>query len=89
MNEEYRHRRHVGGIEATAWAWEIDLPPTEKLALLYMADTHRDPFPIDRAKMSRFIGIPAHELNDALRALAAKGWIEWVDSNVAVICIVP
>lgn len=61
-------------IDATGWAWGQDLPPTEKLVLLYLSD-RGDTIKYDPAQAARFVGTPVHQLGKVMAALDRRGLI--------------
>ena len=74
----------IGSTEALWWAWGKQLPPKQKLMLLYLADGYREPKSLDYISAGTFASIATHEVRRTVRALRAAGLVE-IDGDIVQI----
>lgn len=66
----------MASAQGVAWAWDKDLPPREKLALLYLGNEHFEARALDAAALARFVGVAIHEVPNILLALEVRCLID-------------
>lgn len=62
-------------MSAISFAWDIDLQPKQKLAMLYMADAHWIAAELDKGKLARFVGIAVWEVDTLVQELFNLGYL--------------
>lgn len=62
----------IGGL---AKVWDLDLPPIEKLVLLYVANQGGGSRVIDIVNMARFAGVAVHEIQPHINRLVKRGML--------------